>query len=90
MHRYVIEREFPGAGNMSAEDIKAMSTKSLGVLRELGPDIQWEHTYIADDKVYCVYLADNENLIRRHGTAGGFPVDRISEVKTVIDPVSAG
>ena len=89
MPKYVIERELPGAGNLSQPELQAVSQKSCGVLRNLGPQIQWLHSYVTGDKIYCVYMADNEDLIRRHSREGGFPADRISEVKTMIDPSTA-
>jgi Nickel responsive protein SCO4226-like len=89
MPRYVIERNIPGAGSMPADDLRAISQKSCSVLDSLGPEIQWDHSYVTGDKVYCVYIAPNEQLIREHAEKGGFPVDRISEVKAIIDPVTA-
>lgn len=90
MPRYVIERELPGTGQMSAEELKELSEKSVGILRELGPDIQWDHSYVVDDKIYCVYTANGPELIAEHARCGGFPVTRISEVKAIIDPVTGG
>jgi hypothetical protein len=89
MPRYVIERDLPGAGNLSPEQLQAVSQKSCSVLNDLGQSIQWEHSYVTADKVYCVYRADNEELIRQHAAQGGFPANRISEVKTIIDPTTA-
>jgi hypothetical protein len=89
MPRYVIERDLPGAGDLSPEQLQAVSQKSCSVLNDLGPQIQWEHSYVTADKIYCVYRADNEELIRRHAAQGGFPASRISEVKTIIDPTTA-
>ncbi len=89
MPKYVIEREIPGAGKLSAQDLQAISQKSCGVLRNLGPQIQWVESYVTDDKVYCIYIAPNEELIREHASQGGFPANRISEVRTVIDPTTA-
>jgi len=89
MPRYVIERELPGAGSMPADELRAISHKSCSVLDDLGPQIQWDHSYVTDDKIYCVYIAPSEELIREHARRGGFPADRISEVKSVIDPVTA-
>lgn len=88
MPRYVIERNFPGAGKTSAADLQAMAAKSNEVLREMGPDIQWLHSYVGGDKVYCVYIAKNPELVREHARRGGFPFDAISEVATVIDPTT--
>ncbi|HZX76537.1 DUF4242 domain-containing protein [Lysobacter sp.] len=89
MPRYVIEREIPGAGRLSPQELRAISQKSCTVLDELGPQIQWQHSYVTGDKVYCVYIAPNEAMIREHAQRGGFPADRVSEVSAVIDPVSA-
>jgi hypothetical protein len=89
MPRYVIEREIAGAGKMSAEELQAVSQKSCEVLHAMGPRIQWDHSYVTDDKVYCVYIAANEELVREHAQKGGFPANRISEVKAVIDPISS-
>ena len=89
MPKYVIERELPGAGSLSQEQLRGISQKSCGVLSEIGPQIQWLHSYVTGDKIYCVYMADNEDLIRRHAEQGGFPANRISEVKTMIDPSTA-
>jgi len=90
MHKYVIEREIPGAGKLSAGDLQGISQKSCGVLQELGPQIQWVESYVTDDKVYCVYIAANEELVREHAKRGGFPANRISQVQTIIDPTTAG
>lgn len=90
MRKYVIERELPGAGKLSREQLQAVSQKSCGVLQKLGPQIQWVESYVTDDKVYCVYLAPNEELIHEHARQGGFPANRISEVRTMIDPTTAG
>ncbi len=89
MPKYIIEREIPGAGNLSAAELKAVSQKSCGVLDRLGPKIQWIESYVTGDKIYCVYVAPNEQLIREHAKQGGFPANRISEVKTVIGPTTA-
>jgi cell division inhibitor SulA len=89
MPKYVIEREIPDAGKLSAEELQAISQKSCSVLRELGPSIQWVQSYVTGDKVYCVYIAPNEELIREHASQGGFPANRISEIKQVIDPTTA-
>jgi len=90
MHKYVIEREIPGAGKLSASDLQGISQKSCGVLQELGPQVQWVESYVTDDKIYCVYLAANEELVREHAKRGGFPANRISQVRTIIDPTTAG
>jgi hypothetical protein len=89
MPKYLIEREIPGAGKLSAADLKAISQKSVGILQEMGPKIQWMYSFVTGDKIYCVYLAPNEDMIREHAKQGGFPVDRISEIKTEIDPATA-
>ena len=89
MPRYVIEREIPGAGRLSPQELRAISQKSCTVLGELGPQLQWEHSYVTGDKIYCVYIAPNEAMIREHARRGGFPADRVSEVSAVIDPISA-
>ena len=89
MPQYVIERDMPGVGSLGASDLKGASQTSCSVLRELGSDIQWVHSYVTDDKIYCIYRAPNEDLIRRHAEQGGFPANRISQVRTVIDPTTA-
>ncbi len=89
MPKYLIERDIPGAGKLSAQELQGISQKSCKVLGELGPQIQWVHSYVTGDKVYCVYIAPNEELVREHARQGGFPANRISEVATMIDPVTA-
>ena len=89
MPKYVIEREIPGAGKLSAQELKAISQKSCGVLNGMGPQIQWLQSYVTGDKIYCVYIAPNESMVREHARQGGFPANRVSEVKTVIDPTTA-
>jgi len=89
MPKYVIEREIPGAGNLSAEELQGVSQKSCSVLQNLGPQIQWVQSYVTGDKVYCVYIAPNEEMIREHAQQGGFPANKISEIKTIIDPTTA-
>ncbi|HEY7617668.1 MAG TPA: DUF4242 domain-containing protein [Terriglobales bacterium] len=89
MPKYVIEREIPGAGKLTPEQLQAVSQKSCSVLQNLGPQIQWVHSYVTDDRIYCVYIAPNEAIVREHARQGGFPANRISEVKTVIDPTTA-
>ncbi|HEY2980446.1 MAG TPA: DUF4242 domain-containing protein [Anaerolineales bacterium] len=89
MPKYVIEREIPGAGKLTPQQLQAISQKSCGVLNKLGPQIQWLHSYVTGDKIYCVYIAPNEEMVRKHAQEGGFPANRISEVKTVIDPTTA-
>ena len=89
MPKYVIERELPGAGKLSGSDLKAISQKSCSVLSELGPHIQWVESYVTGDKIYCIYIAPNEDLVREHAKRGGFPANRVSEVATIIDPITA-
>jgi hypothetical protein len=89
MPRYVIEREIPGAGKMNPQELRAVSEKSVGVLQELGPKIQWVQSYVTDDKIYCVYNAPSPDLIEEHARCGGFPANRISRVSAVIDPTTA-
>ena len=89
MPNYVIEREIPGASNMTEEQVKEVALKSLGVLKDLGPQIQWLHSYVTGDKIYCIYIAQNEAMVRAHAQRGGFPANRISEIKQVIDPTTA-
>jgi hypothetical protein len=89
MQKYVIERDLPGAGKLSPSELQAISQKSREVLRSMGTKIQWVQSYVTDDKIYCVYLAENEADIRSHAKAGGFPANRISRIKTMIDPTSA-
>jgi hypothetical protein len=89
MPKYVIERDIPGVGNISPQDVVAISQKSCSVLKNLGPQIQWVHSYVTGDKIYCVYIAPNEEMVREHAKQGGFPANRVSEVKLVIDPTSA-
>jgi len=89
MPKYVIEREVPGAGKLSPEELKAISNTSCGVLRKLGSEIQWIHSYVTADKIYCIYIAQNEELVREHAKQGGFPANSVAEVKTIIDPTTA-
>lgn len=89
MPKFLIEREIPGAGNFSPAELQAVSRKSCSVLNRLGPTVQWLHSYVTDDKVYCVYIAPNEDLVRQHAAEGGFPANRIAEIKTMIDPATA-
>ncbi|HEU4851227.1 MAG TPA: DUF4242 domain-containing protein [Telluria sp.] len=88
MPKYVIEREIDGAGNLTAADLKDISVKSCDVLNKMGPQIQWVQSYVTDDKIYCVYIAANEGLVRKHAELGGFPANKISRVTNVIDPVT--
>lgn len=89
MPKYLIEREIPGAGKLSPAELTAISKKSCGVLNKLGPQIQWLESYVTADKICCVYIAPNEELVREHARQGGFPANRISEIKTIIDPTTA-
>ncbi|MDO9104036.1 MAG: DUF4242 domain-containing protein [Methylovulum sp.] len=89
MPKYIIERDIPGAGSLTATDLQGISQKSCGVLKELGPGIQWLESYVTDDKVYCVYIAPDAAAIKEHADKGGFPANRIAEVKTIIDPTTA-
>ena len=89
MPKFIIEREIPGAGSLSADKLKAISKKSREVICTLGTDIQWIHSYVAGDKIYCIYLAPNEELIREHARLGGFPANSITEISNVIDPFTA-
>ena len=89
MPKFVIEREIPGAGNLTSEQLKSISQTSCGVLKNLGPQIQWVHSYVTADKIYCVYVAPNEEMVLEHARQGGFPANVVSKVSTVIDPVTA-
>jgi hypothetical protein len=89
LEKYVIERDLPGAGKLSAAELQAIARKSNGVLASMGPNIQWVESYVTGDKIYCVYRADSEEAIRKHAQAGGFPANRISRIATVIDPTTA-
>ena len=89
MPKYVIERAIPQAGTLKSAELQAISAKSCGVLRDMGPSIQWVHSYVAGDKIYCVYNADSEQLVREHAQRGGFPADSVSRVSAVIDPITA-
>ena len=89
MPKYIIEREIQGAGKLSNEQLQAIAQKSCHVLQKMGPQIQWLQSYVTDDKMYCVYIAPNEQAVRQHAMQGGFPANRISEVKQVIDPTTA-
>ena len=89
MPKFVIEREIPDVGKLSSEQLQAISQKSCGVLRDLGPQIQWIQSFVTDDKIYCVYIAPDENTVRRHAEQGGFPANRISRIRSVIDPTTA-
>jgi Protein of unknown function (DUF4242) len=89
MPKFVIEREIPEAGKLSPEQLQAVSQTSCGVLREMGPQIQWLHSYVTDDKIYCVYIAPDEETVRKHAQQGGFPANRVSQVRSTIDPTTA-
>ena len=89
MPKYVIEREIPRAGDLTPEQLKGISQTSCGVLSKLGPEIQWVESFVTGDKIYCVYIAPNEQLIKEHASQGGFPANSISEVKAIINPVTA-
>jgi len=88
MPKYVIERELPGAGKLSADELRGISQKSNSVIAELGPDVKWLQSYVTDDKIYCVYAASDEDIIQEHARCGGFPANRISKVTAVIDPTT--
>jgi len=89
MPKYIIEREIPGAGKLTTAELQGISQKSCSVLSKLGLQIQWVESYVTDDKVYCVYIAPNEELVREHAKQGGFPANRVSEVRTIIDPTTS-
>ncbi|HSU14088.1 DUF4242 domain-containing protein [Longimicrobium sp.] len=89
MPKYLIEREIPGAGDLSPEQLQAISQTSCGVLQGMGPQIQWVQSYVTGDKITCVYIAPNEEMVREHARQGGFPANRVSEIRTIIDPTTA-
>ncbi|MHB8377504.1 MAG: DUF4242 domain-containing protein [Dehalococcoidia bacterium] len=89
MPKYVIEREIPGAGKLSAAELRGVAQTSCGALNQLGPSIQWLESYVTDDKIYCVYIAPDAGIVRKHAEIGGFPANRVSEVRTMIDPTTA-
>jgi hypothetical protein len=89
MPKYIIERDIPGAGQLSPAELQGISQKSCGILRSMGSSIQWLESYVTADKVYCVYIAENEELIREHAIQGGFPANHIAEIKTIIDPTTS-
>lgn len=89
MRRFIIEREIPGAGSMEREQLRGAAEKSNGVLRQLGPDIQWVQSYVTGDKIFCVYLAKNETIVQEHARLSGFPANKVTEVRKVIDPTTA-
>ncbi|HEX6878796.1 MAG TPA: DUF4242 domain-containing protein [Terriglobales bacterium] len=89
MPKFVIEREIPGAGKLSPDQLHAISQKSCGVLNDMGPKIQWIHSYVTDDKIYCVYIAPDAQTVREHASRGGFPANSVAQVRTVIDPTTS-
>ncbi|HET9795055.1 MAG TPA: DUF4242 domain-containing protein [Thermoanaerobaculia bacterium] len=89
MPKYVIERELPGAGKLSSAELHGIAQKSCGVLSNLGPQIQWLESFVTDDKIYCVYIAPNEEMVRKHAELGGFPANRVSQVRRMIDPTTS-
>ena len=89
MPKYVIERELPGAGKLSSQELQSISQTSCGVLRDLGSEIQWVQSFVTDNKIYCVYIARDEEIVRKHAQQGGFPANQISQVRSVIDPTTA-
>lgn len=89
MPKYVIEREIPGAGKLTSDQLKGISQTSCGVLSNMGPQIQWVQSYVAGDKIYCIYIAPNEEMVREHAKQGGFPANLVSEVATIIDPTTS-
>ena len=89
MPKYVIERELPGAGKLTPDQLHSVAQKSCGILTEMGPQIQWIQSYVTDDKIYCVYIAPDEDTVRKHAQMGGFPANRVSQVRAVIDPTTS-
>ena len=89
MPKYVIEREVPNAGKLSPQELRTISQKSCSVLNQMGPEIQWVHSYVTDDKIYCLYVAPNEEMVREHARKGGFPANRVAAVRTIIDPTTS-
>ena len=89
MPKYVIEREIPDAGKLSTQELQAISQKSCGILNQMGSQIQWIQSYVTDDKIYCMYIAPNEEMVREHARQGEFPANRVSEIKSIIDPTTA-
>ena len=89
MPKFLIKREIPGAGDLSSQELQAISQKSCGVLQKMGPQIQWVESYVTGDKIYCVYIAPDEASVREHAAQGGFPANRVSEIKRIIDPTTA-
>lgn len=89
MPKYLIERELPGAGKLTPQELRGLAEKSCNVLRGMGPKIQWQESFVTDNKLYCVYIAPNEETVREHARQGGFPANRISEIKSIIDPATS-
>ncbi|MGH9756288.1 MAG: DUF4242 domain-containing protein [Candidatus Acidiferrales bacterium] len=89
MAKFVIEREIPGAGSMSPQQLQGVAEKSCSVLRNLGPQIQWVHSYVTDNKIYCIYIAPNEEMVREHARQGGFPANKVSQIRSIIDPATS-
>ena len=89
MPKFVIEREIPGAGKLGQDELRGISQKSCGVLRDMGPQIQWVQSFVTDDKIYCIYVAPDERTVRQHAQKGGFPADSVARVRSVIDPTTA-
>lgn len=89
MPKFIIEREIEGAGNLSVDELQAISQKSCSVLSEMGTQIQWIESFVTDDKIYCVYIAPDEEMVREHASQGGFPANRVSQIRTIIDPTTA-
>jgi len=89
MPKFVIEREIPGAGKLPPQEVKGIAQKSCGVLKAMGPQVQWLQSYVTDDKIYCVYIAPNEEMVREHARQGGFPANKVSRVRSMIDPTTA-
>ena len=89
MPKYVVERELPGAGKLSQDELHGIAMKSCDVLRELGPQVQWLHSYVTDDKIYCVYIAPDADVVRQHAEMGGFPANSVAQVRTIIDPTTS-
>jgi hypothetical protein len=89
MPKFVIERELPGAGKLTKNELSAISRKSCGVLRELGPQVQWVESFVTDNKIYCIYIAPDETMVRKHASMGGFPANSVAQVRTMIDPTTA-
>lgn len=89
MPKYMIERTIPGAGKLTPEELQAISAKSVGVIEDLRPGVQWVHSYVTDDKIYCIYNARDADIVLEHARCGGFPADLVTEVVTMIDPVTA-